>query len=182
MVRYSLPVALLALVCSAVPASAAQVQGAPAPQAKRWTNADMERLRAEGLISIVGPETMTVPAEAPESAPPVAEPAAGPVYTSRLEDPAWYAEQAAALQAEMAAREAALVQAQTNLTDARSLRGITGSINMNMVANVAWGVTPEEVIANLQAQVVQTQASLDELADLARRNYIPPGVLRGTAA
>jgi hypothetical protein len=181
MVRYSLPVALLALACSAIPAHAAQ-QAPPATSIKRWTNADMDRLRAEGLISIVGPETVTAPAAAPEAAPPTPAPAAGPVYASRVEDPTWYAEQAAALQTELAARETALAQAQTNLADARNLRGTTGSINVDIVANVAWGVTPEEVIANLQAQVSDTQSQLDDLAELARRNYIAPGVLRGSPA
>jgi multidrug efflux pump subunit AcrA (membrane-fusion protein) len=171
MVRSSLPLALLALACFAIPARAAQQQAAPAAQTKRWTNADMDRLRAEGLISIVGPEAVTAPPPAP---------APGPVYASRLEDPVWYADQAAALQAELSARAAALAQAQTNLADARNLRGITGSINM--AAGETFGVTPDETIANLQAQRIETQSRLDELADLARRNDIPPGVLRGTPA
>ncbi len=181
MVRYSLPVALLALACSAIPACAAQQQAAPATQIKRWTNADMDRLRAEGLISIVGPETEAAPAAAPEAAPPAPAPPAGPVYASRMEDPAWYAERAAALQTELAARETALAQAQTNLADARNLRGTTGSINI-VVADHAWGLTPEDVIAGLQAQVGETQSRLDDLADLARRNYMAPGALRGSPA
>jgi len=41
------------------------------------------------------------------------------------------------------------------------------------------GVTPEAGIENLQAQVAETQAMLDELADLARTHNIPPGALRG---
>ena len=47
-----------------------------------------------------------------------------------------------------------------------------------MAAGDTYGVTPEDVIAHLQAQVTETQSRLDELADLARRNDIAPGVLR----
>jgi hypothetical protein len=43
------------------------------------------------------------------------------------------------------------------------------------------GITPEEGIANLAAQVGQIQSALDELAFLAQRNSIAPGVLRATA-
>jgi hypothetical protein len=62
----------------------------------------------------------------------------------------------------------------------RSGTGITGSFNM--AAGDTYGVTPDERIAYLAAQVQQTQAQLNELADLARRNDIPPGVLRGMPA
>jgi hypothetical protein len=167
MLRYSLSLALVAAAFLAIPARAQQ-----APQTKRWTNADMDDLRARGLISIVGQEAPAAPAAAP--APP-----AGPVYATRLQDPAWYAEQTANLQIELGTRVFALAQAQTSLAEARSARGTTASINM--AAGDTYGLTPEDVIANLQAQLHETQAQLDELADLARRNDIAPGVLRSAA-
>ena len=43
------------------------------------------------------------------------------------------------------------------------------------------GVTPEEAISSLEAQVLETRSQLDELADLARRNDIAPGLLRPVA-
>jgi hypothetical protein len=173
--RFSLPsILVLALVCSAVPARAQQ-----APQSRQgvhvWTNADMDNLRARGLISIVPTERPAAPAAA--AAP---TPTPGPVYASRTQDPAWYAEQAADLQTQLRAHQDALAQAQNNLAQARSLQGTTGSINM--AAGDTFGVTPEAVIANLETQVRETQGLLDQLADLARRNDIPPGVLRSTPA
>ena len=160
---YSLPFALvLALACSAIPAHAQQT-------GRVWTNADMDDLRARGLISIIGPEVVAAPTAAPAATQ-------FPIYASRTEDPAWYGEQAAALQVQLSARQTALAQAQDNLAQARSLRGITGSVNL--VAGDIPGVTPEEVITNLEAQVREMQARLDDLSDLARRNDIAPGVVR----
>jgi hypothetical protein len=170
MLRYSFPLALFAAAILAIPASAQQN-----PQPRRWTNADMDDLRARVEISIVGIE----PGAAPTAAALLPSITAAPVFASRMEDPAWYAEQAADLQAQLATQSAALAQAQTSLTDARSLRGTTGSIYM--LAGDIVGITPDEVIANLQAQVRETQTRLGELADLARRNDIAPGVLRAAA-
>src|SRR5262245_41876954 len=109
-----LSLAIAAITCVAIPAHA---------QTKRWTNADMDTLRARRGISIVGQEAPPVSAEAiaPAEAP------AGPVYVSRLQDPAWYAELSADLQAELYARIVALSQAQRSLADASNGRGITGS-------------------------------------------------------
>ena len=175
MYRYSLPLALvLASACSAIPARAAQSQ-----QPKRvWTNDDMDDLRARVLISIVGPESESTPAAPSASAP--AATAQFTVYASRTEDPAWYAAQATELLAQLGARAAALAQARTNLAEARALRGTTGSFNMAATDDA--GVTPEERIAILDGQVRETQSRPDELADLARRNDIAPGLLRTAAA
>jgi hypothetical protein len=179
MSRYSLPLAMvLVLACSAIPSSAAQ-QTARTPQTKRvWTTDDMDGLRARGLISIVGTETEAAAPAAPAPAP--AATTQFPVYASRTEDPAWYAEQAAGLQAQLSAHQVALAQARDNLAQARNLRGTTGSFNM--LAGDTFGVTPEEVIAHLEGQVQETQGRLDELADLARRNSIPTDILRTAAA
>jgi hypothetical protein len=165
--RYFLPFFLVfALACAAVPAHA--------QQAKRiWTNADMDDLRDQGLISIVGSEVEAAPAAAPA-------PVEFPIYASSTEDPAWYAQQAADLQMQLVAGTSGLAQAQDSLLQARDGRGTTGSFNM--AAGDTYGVTPEERIAFLESQVQETQARLDELADLARRNDILPGVLRGTPA
>src|ERR1019366_3098106 len=76
---------------------------------KVWTNDDMDQLRSRGLISIVGPEFNEAAAPT-ATAPP--QPAF-PIYNSRLEDPAWYAEKSADLQAELEKRQAALLEQQT---------------------------------------------------------------------
>jgi len=41
------------------------------------------------------------------------------------------------------------------------------------------GITPEAGIEILQQRVKEAQAELDDLEDLARRNEIEPGTLRG---
>src|ERR1019366_5892543 len=101
--------------------------------------------RARGLISIVGPEgneAVTPAATAPS------EPAS-PIYNSRLEDPEWYAEKAADLQAELDKREAALREEQTALAHAAD------RITQPGVAldKPTIGVTPQAAIAVLEAQV-----------------------------
>ncbi len=168
------PFALAAVLALAIasPTRAAEkprpAQATQSNQAKRvWTNDDMDQLRARGLITTfsTAPETA---AQAP-AAPP--EPA---TYTSKLEDPAWYAQQASDLQAELDKREAALREAQANL--AQAAEGITQpGIAMDKKNP---GVTPAAGLDALEAQVLEIQNQLDELSDLARQNNIPPGVLR----
>jgi hypothetical protein len=162
---------MLALAISFPTRAAEKPRPAQSNQTKRvWTNDDMDQLRARGLISIVGQEV-------PETAPAPAQPApsAFPTYASRLEDPAWYAQQAADLQAELDKRTAALQEAQASL--AQAAKGITQAGIDTVKKNV--GVTPEAGIDILNAQVREVQSQLDELSDLARQNSIPPGVLRG---
>src|ERR1039458_7089534 len=112
---------------------------------KVWTNDDLDQLRSRGLISIVGPEVNEAAAQAATS--PI-EPAS-PIYNSRLEDPEWYAEKAADLQAELDKREAALREEQTALAQAAD------RITQPGVAldKPTIGVTPQAAIAILEAQV-----------------------------
>jgi hypothetical protein len=163
----------------AIPSRAAEkprpAQGNQNQPKKVWTNDDMNQLRERGLISIVGPE---VDEAATPAAPGVAsaplEPAF-PVYNSRFEDPEWYAEKAAELQAELDEREAALEEQQAAM--AQAVEGITQpGVAMD---KPTIGVTPQEALAILAARVTEVESELDELSDLARQNNIPPGVLRG---
>ena len=62
------------------------------------------------------------------------------------------------------------------IEDARSLRKTTGGINLD---DGNTGITPEAGIEILQQRVNETQTELDALEDLARRNDISPGTLRG---
>jgi hypothetical protein len=134
---------------------------------KVWTNEDMDQLRVRGLISIVGPAVN-------EAAAPPAVASSQPAYASRLQDPEWYAQQAADLQAELDKRAADLRDAQVAL--AQAANGVTQpGVDMGK-GNV--GATPEAGVAILQAQSLEIQRELDELSDLARQNNISPGVLR----
>ena len=130
-----------------------------------WTNDNLEKLHSLGLISIVGRinEEQLTSASAP--APYV-----------ETQDPEWYAEQAAQLRDELERRRAQLHEYQKALEDARSLRETTGGINVD---EGDIGITPEAGIEFLQQRLNEAQMGLDALEDLARRNDIPPGTLRG---
>jgi len=62
------------------------------------------------------------------------------------------------------------------IEDAKSLKTTTGGINLE---EGDIGITLEAGIEILQQRVSETQSELDALEDLARRNDIPPGALRG---
>ena|SRR5215469_8433926 len=156
----------LALVSAAIPLRAAN-----RPHAARnrrnstvWTNDDLEKLHDLGLISIVGRTDKERSAS---------EPALVPYAITH--DRQWYAEQSAKLHAELERRETQLRQYRQALEDARSLRA-TGGINLSE-DDIA--ITPEAAIEILQRRVREEEAKLDALEDLARRNGVPPGALRG---
>jgi len=130
-----------------------------------WTNDDLARLHSLGLISIVG----QIDEEKSKSA-------SLPFRYARTQDPEWYAEQAARLRDELEHRQAQLREYRQALDDARSLRQSTGGIDL---VGDDFATTPEAGIEILQHRVNETQTELDELEDLARRNDIPPGTLRG---
>lgn len=162
----------LLIACSSQAAEKPRPAQSDQKQPKKvWTNDDMDQLRARGLISIVGQEAAQPAAQAP---PEQAE-TTFPVYESRLDDPAWYVDQAAALQDQLDQRIAALQQEQEALALAKDRVTQPGVA----IDKPSIGVTPETAIALLQAQVSDVQNQLDELSDLARQHDIPPGVLRG---
>jgi hypothetical protein len=94
----------------------------------------------------------------------------------KTQDPAWYTEQAAKLRDELERRRAQLDGYRQAIEDARSLKTMTGGINLE---EGDIGITPEAGIEILQQRVMEEQARLDDLEDLARRSDIEPGVLRG---
>jgi hypothetical protein len=131
-----------------------------------WTNQDLKRLRSQGLISIVGQSALVENATATARLSPYV----------KTQDPEWYAEQAAKLRDELERRQAQLSEYRQAIENARSLREMTGGINLD---EGDIGITPDAGIEILQQQVNQAQTELDALKDLAHRNGIPPGVLRG---
>jgi hypothetical protein len=175
---YAFPLAAVLALAIAFPSHAAEkprpAQGNQNQPKKVWTNDDMDQLRPRGLISYFGPavnEAATPAATAVATAPSAP---AFPVYNSRLEDPEWYAEKAADLQAELDKREAALQKQQMAMAQAAD-RITQSGVAMD---KPTIGVTPQAALAVLEAQVGEVQSQLDELSDLARQNNIPPGVLR----
>jgi len=130
-----------------------------------WTNDDLERLHLLGMICIVG----RINEETPKSA-------SLPQPYVKTQDPGWYAEQAAKLRDELERTQDQLRGFRQAIEDARSLRKTTGGINLD---DGNTGITPEAGIEILQQRVNETQTELDALEDLARRNDISPGTLRG---
>ena len=131
-----------------------------------WTNEDLEKLRPLGLISIVGQPTTAEDATT----------AALPLPYVNTQDPEWYADQAARLWAQLESNEAELQSYRQAIEDAKNLKTMTGGINLE---EGDIGITPEAGIEILQQRVNETQSELETLEDLARRNDIPPGALRG---
>lgn len=148
--------------------NAATPHAVPASEANRtWTNEDLEQLsRNPGLISIVGQPTNEEVLQGVEALAP----------QPRTKDPAWYAAQAASLNARLETEQADLRGFTQALDDVRELKSMTGGVNL---AENDIGITPKATIAILQNRVKETQRELDALEDLARRNGIAPGVLRG---
>jgi hypothetical protein len=140
--------------------------GKPEKTTVLWTNEDLEKLRPLHAISIVGQ-----PNKADDSTA-----AAMPSPYLETQDPQWYAMQAAKLREELERRQTQLNEYRQALEDARSLKETTGGINLD---DGDIGITPEAGIEILQQRVTETQSQLDDLEDLARRNEIEPGTLRG---
>lgn len=95
------------------------------------------------------------------------------------EDPAWYAARARQLSARLEAEQADLRKFTQALDDARELKSATGGVDF---AEDSIGITPEASINILQNRVRETQSELAGLEDRARRNNMPPGILRGGAS
>jgi hypothetical protein len=162
--RFALSIAAL-LLAGGTLRGAAKPHADRAAENRTWTNDDLERLsRIPGLISIVGQATN-------EDAQDVGAPA--PQLTT--EEPAWFAAQAAVLNARLETEQANFRDFIQALDDARELNTTTGGLNF---AEDNIGITPEATIDILQNQVRETQSELDALEDLARHNGIPPGILR----
>ncbi len=103
--------------------------GTDSQNAVVWTNDDLEKLHALGLISIVG----QIDEEKPTS-PAVLAP-----YV-KTQDAGWYAEQAAELRDELERRRDQLREYRQAFEDARSLKETTGGINLD---EGDIGITPE---------------------------------------
>jgi hypothetical protein len=167
MSRYLHASVFLGLVSVAIPLRAGNRPHAGTDSQSKvlWSNDDLEKFHDLGLISIVGPINEETPKAAPQPQPYV-----------KTQDPEWYAEQAAGLRDELERRRAELDGYRQAIEDARDLKTTTGGINLD---DGDLGITPEAGIEILQERVNETQADLNALEDLARRNDIEPGTLRG---
>jgi hypothetical protein len=137
-----------------------RTQTGPREQLERGRVTILKRFSGvSGLVSIVGQVTN-------EELPDVDAPAP----RARTEDAAWYAAQAASLNARLEADEANVRDFTRALEDARDLKTTTLGINL---AEDNIGLTPEATIEILQSRVRETQSEIDALEDLARHDGIP---------
>lgn len=167
MTGYLCAAVTLGLLSSAIPVRAANGPHAGTDRQSKmvWTNEDLDKLHDLGLISIVGQEEE----QKTTSEPP-------PVQYLKTQDPKWYAAQAANLRDELEYRQTALREYQQALRDARSLGKTNGGIDL---VGDDFAITPDAGIEILHERVSETQSELDAIEDLARRNDIEPGTLRG---
>jgi hypothetical protein len=151
------------------------------PTGNVWTNQKIDELRTKDPLSLVGPPPATESAQTSQGGAATRESG-----YNHFEDPRWYEDQAVALQAQIDTTKAALDKAQEHLNAALNLREPFGAIQIegfNVLAGwplgvASWGITPDEGIANLEAQMRGLQIRKDQLLDLARTNGIDSGVLR----
>lgn len=141
----------------------APAQPKPKPDAKQvkvWTNEDLKNL---------GPIT-----EQPYRPPsPYIVPPAGaaPAVLPPEKDPRWYAQQLADLDDELSR----VTDEEDQLRHFRETStGLPTGLN---VAAPCYGVTTDNRIAQLEAQRQEILQELDDLADTARVNDMPPGIL-----
>jgi len=149
----------------------------PAPaqptQKKVWTNDDIDQLRGEGGLSVVGVGNAPAPSAAPQqkggAQPPKPATAARP---PKEKDPEWYKQQLAPLYTQLDRINDEIAAAQS------AADGETrGDAGVSLSARAPAG-TPEEQLVQLQKQQQEVQNKIDDLLDMARHNGIEPGALR----
>jgi hypothetical protein len=147
MIRHLCICSGLVLVSAALPLRAANrpQAGTDSHDPVVWTNDDLARLHSLSLVSIVG----QINEEKPNSG-------SLPAGYVTIQDPAWYAEQAARLRDELEHRQAQLRDYRQAIVDARSLRESTGGIDLT---GDDFAMTPEAGIEILQQRVSEIQRS-----------------------
>jgi hypothetical protein len=167
-------------VCAAAPLSTlaggppAKPAARPDEQKKVWTNEDVARLNPDyvegagnsATVIAVVPPTFVVTPEGPKPAPVVV---AVPIAPER--DPAWYGQQLANWQTQLAAVEA-------REQGLRNFRATSTGLATGLVLDgPVEGITTDNLIANLDAARHDILAQIDALEDLARSNGFAPGAL-----
>ena len=139
---------------------------------RTWTNERLQQLHEQGLIS----EFNRLPESRAEATLEIAAEESNPfrVY-DRTQDTRWYAEQVAALNAKIQALETELVHYQAELHYVRELK--TSEAGLAVYQDTV-GITPEAGIDIRRALLQGLRGELEDIRDLARRNNIPPGVVR----
>jgi hypothetical protein len=159
---------------SPAPGSTAAKNAVPAPdhEKKVYTNDDIDRMWPKPKLSVV-----------PSSRTPIrtaATPRARSVTSQPLtpeKDPLWYAQQVAALEAELgqiATREESLREFRASgSTD--SLPGTRVGLQLNAPCD---GITTDNEISNLEQRRAEIGQQIAALDDTAQQNDMPPAIIR----
>jgi hypothetical protein len=184
-VRFSLFLAAATLFCVglAIPVMTfaggdpAKPAASPKPddQKKVWTNDDVERLNPEFVVNR-GTQTSTNSATAvrvvgvvPGQPAPASVAPGSPLDPQQ--DPRWYAQQLAELDADLAAIDSREEQL-------REFRATSAGLPTGLVLNAPCeGITTDNLMAQLEAHRQEIVQQIDALGDLARQNDLPPGIL-----
>ncbi len=140
-----------------------QTQAAPmanAKPAKVWTNDEIDTLRNDGGVSVVGKQT------------PQKVTTASKGY-SLDKDPAWYRRQLQPLRAEIAK-----LDGQIEKTKAFLSGEIVNDPPASFDAYLGIPGNPQDQLKQMEARRQKDQAKMDDLLDRARHNGVEPGALR----
>ena len=179
----TLAVALLSGTFTPVFASGDDKSPAPAPTASKnvvnpdrekkvYTNDDIDRMWPKPKLSVVSTSRMPIQVAATRRAKSVANQPLTPE-----KNPLWYAQQVAALEAELgqiATREESLREFRTSRsTDA--LPGMRVGLQLNAPCD---GITTDNEISNLGQRRAEIEQQIAALADTAQQNDMPPAIIR----
>jgi hypothetical protein len=160
----SLPVLLAIAPWAAHGQSQPQAPGSQTPPAaggkpaKVWTNDDVDALRGNDTISVVGNNAGAKKTSAP------------PRSKSYDKDPAWYRRQLAPLQAEVGKLDAQIAKLQ------EFMKG--GNVSEPQPYYHGPPGNPQDQLNQLEKKRQSDATKIDDLMDRARHNGIEPGALR----
>ena len=145
---------------TSAPPPAAQSQAAPLPNAKPakvWTNDEVDTLRNNPGVSVVGNRT-------PQNA------SAKSKGYSQEKDPAWYRKQLAPLRAEIEKLDPQIAKFKAFLSGENI--GDPATMHRQLVPS------PQDQLKKMEEKRQADAAKIDDLLDRARHNGIEPGALR----
>jgi prefoldin subunit 5 len=154
--------------------SASSKNAAPVPdrEKKVYTNDDIDRMWPKRKLSVVSSSGMPIQVAATPRAKSVTNQPLTPE-----KDPLWYAQQVAALEAEIgqiATREESLREFRASgSTDA--LPGMRVGLQLNAPCD---GVTTDNEIFNLEQRRAEIEQQIAALEDTAQQNDMPPAIIR----
>jgi hypothetical protein len=159
---------------SAASSSAAAKNAAPVPdrEKKVYTNDDIDRMFPKPKLSVVSSSRMPIQVAATPRAKSVANQPLTPE-----KDPLWYAQQVAALEAELgqvATREESLREFRASRsTDAPP--GMRTGLQLNAPCD---GITTDNEVSNLGQRRAEIELQIVALEDTAQQNDMSPSIIR----